>query len=151
MINHVLAVMGIAFATMLGTPAWAAGSGDDDVKPMAAAQLAQYKSERAAAKAQWDAMTPQQRAATVASAKQKRLADLSAIERYGQNDDMLQETAKQSAQLKAQYEANRASYQKLTAQQREALRQAAWKKKRADLSGMELVGQRNDTDPEVIQ
>src|SRR6187401_601868 len=122
MIKQVLAVTGIVFATMLGTPAWAAGSGDDDVKPMTAAQLAQYKSERAAAKAQWDAMTPQQRAATVASAKQKRLADLSAIERYGQNDDMLQETAKQSAKLKAEYDAVRTAYTKLTPAQREALR-----------------------------
>lgn len=117
---------------------------------MTAAQLAQYKTERAAAKAQWDKRTSQEKAATIATAKQKRLADLTAIERYGQNDDMLQESAKQTAQIKAQHDATKAPYAKLTPKEREALRQAAWKKKRADLTAMEMAGQRNDTDPDVI-
>lgn len=150
MSKHVLAMVVFLLTTALSPLTLAAGSGDDDVKPMTAAQLAQYRSERTAAKAQWDKMTPQQRAATIASARQKRLADLSAIERYGQNDDMMQETAKQSATLKAEHDRARAAYAKLNAQQREALRQAAWKKKRADLTGMEMVGQRNDTDPDVL-
>ena len=141
----------LAAATMLATTgALAAGSGDDDVKPMTAAQLAQYRAERDAAKAQWAKMTPQQRAATIQSAKNKRLADLTAIERYGQNDDMMQETAKQTAAIKAQSDAAKAAYAKLTPQQREDLRKAAWKKKRAELTAMEAVGQNNDTDPDVI-
>lgn len=130
--------------------ALAAGSGDDDVKPMTAAQLAQYKSERAAAQAQWAKMTPQQRAATIQAAKTKRLADLTAIERFGQNDDMQQETAKQTAAIKAQADAAKASWSKMTPADREAVRQAAWKKKRAELSAIEMVGQRNDVDPDVI-
>jgi hypothetical protein len=141
----------LAAAVMAAAPgAFAAGSGDDDVKPMTAAQLAQYRAERDAAKAQWAKMTPQQQAATIQSARTKRLADLTAIERYGQNNDMMQETAKQSAAIKAQSDAAKAAYAKLTPQQREALRQAAWKKKRADLTAMEAAGQNNDTDPDVI-
>jgi hypothetical protein len=130
--------------------ALAAGSGDDDVKPMTAAQLAQYKAERAAAQAQWAKMTPQQRAATLQAAKSKRLADLTAIERFGQNDDMQQETAKQTAAIKAQADAAKAKWSAMTPADREAVRQAAWKKKRAELSAIEAVGQRNDVDPDVI-
>ena len=36
-------------------------------------------------------MAPQQRAAVIAAARTKRLADLTALERFGQNDDLLQQ------------------------------------------------------------
>lgn len=136
---------------MLGAGAvHAAGAGDDDVKPMTAAQLAQYRAERDAAKAQWAKMTPQQRTAAIQSAKNKRLADLTAIERFGQNDDMMQETAKQTAAIKAQSDAAKAQWAQMTPAQREAVRKASWKKKRAELTAMERVGQNNDTDPDVV-
>jgi hypothetical protein len=111
---------------------------------MTAAQTAQYRFEYQAAKAKWASMTPTEQAAVVATARQKKIAELSAMERYGQNNDMLRETAAQSAELRAQYEAAKAAWAKLTPGQKKAATQAAWQKKRADLSWMERVGQNDD-------
>jgi hypothetical protein len=117
----------------------------DDVQPMTAAQQAQYKQEYEAAKAKWASMAPQQKQATIAAAKAKKLADLSAIELVGQRDDMRSETAAQSAQLKAEADAAKAKWDKLTPAEKQAVRKSAWQKRRADLDGMEAVGQRDDT------
>jgi protein-disulfide isomerase len=54
---------------------------------MTAAQTAQYRAEYQAAKAKWAAMTPVEEASMVASARQKKIAELTAMERVGQNDD----------------------------------------------------------------
>jgi colicin import membrane protein len=112
---------------------------------MTAAQTTQYRAEYQAAKAKWAAMTPAEQASTVAAARQKKIAELTAMERYGQNDDMLRETEAQSAELKAQHEAAKQAWAKLTPEQKKAATQAAWQKKRADLTAMERVGQRDDT------
>ena len=63
---------------------------------MTAAQQAQYKADYQAAKAQWATMTPQQKSAAIASARDKKLKDLSMIELVGQRDDMTNETAARS-------------------------------------------------------
>jgi hypothetical protein len=118
----------------------------DDMTPMTAAQQAQYKAEYQAAKAKWASLTPQEQAAAIASARQKKIMDLTAIERVGQRNDMLQETAAQSGALKAEADAARASWDKMTPQQKQAVRKASWAKKRAELNGIERVGQRDDTD-----
>ena len=116
----------------------------DDMQPMTAAQQAQYKSEYDAAKAKWAALTPQQKSATVAAARSKKLSELTAMELVGQRDDMQRETAAQSAQLKAEADAARAKWTNLSASEKQAMRKSAWQKKRAELSGMEAVGQRDD-------
>lgn len=113
--------------------------------PMTAAQAAQYRSEYQAAKAKWAAMTSAEQAAVVASARQKKIAELTAMERYGQNNDMLRETAAQSAALQAQYEAAKQAWAKLTPEQKKAATQQAWAKKRAELTDTERVGQNDDT------
>ena len=77
----------------------------DDTQPMTAAQQAQYKSEYQAAKAKWASLTPQEKSAAIAAARNKKLSELSAMELVGQRDDMQRETAAQSAQLKAQADA----------------------------------------------
>jgi len=112
---------------------------------MTAAQAAQYKSEYQAAKTQWAKMTPQEQQATIASARTKKLQDLSAIELVGQRDDMRNETAAQSGALKAESDAAKASWDKMTPAQKEAARKSAWAKKRAELDGIERTGQRDDT------
>lgn len=117
----------------------------DDMQPMTAAQQAQYVDEYRAAQAKWASLTPQQKSATVAAARTKKLSDLSAIELVGQRDDMRQETAAQSAQRKAEADAAKARWDKLTPAEKKALRRSAWDKKRGDLSGMEAVGQRDDS------
>jgi len=117
----------------------------DDTMPMTAAQQAQYKSEYAAAKAKWAAMTPQEKQAAIASARTKKLSDLSYTELVGQRDDMQRETAAQSAQDKAAADAAKAKWNSLTPAEKQAVRKAAWQKKRAELNGIEAVGQRDDT------
>ena len=116
----------------------------DDMQPMTASQQAQYKAEYQAAKAKWASLTPEQKSATVAAARNKKLSDLSYMELVGQRDDMKNETAAQSGQMKAQAEAAKASWAKLTPSEKQAVRKSAWKKKRSELNGIETVGQRDD-------
>jgi len=117
----------------------------DDMAKMTAAQQAQYKSQYDAAKAKWAAMTPQEKSATIASARTKKLSDLSAIELVGQRDDMQRETMAQQGQYKAESDAAKAKWDKLTPAEKKAVRQSAWQKKRAELDATEAVGQRDDS------
>ena len=112
---------------------------------MTDAQAAQYRADYQAAKEKWAKMTPQERKATIASAKEKKLKDLSMIELVGQRDDMTNETANRSAELKAQRATAKAQWDKMTPAQKQATRKSAWEKKRAELSGAERAGQRDDT------
>ena len=68
------------------------------------------------------------------------------MELVGQRDDMQRETAAQSAQDKAQADAAKARWDKLTLAEKRAVRRASWQKKRAELDGIEQVGQRDDSD-----
>ena len=113
---------------------------------MSAAQSAQYRAEYQAAKAKMASLTPQEKAAAIASARQKKIMDLTATERVAQNDDMTVETAAQSAALRAEADAARAAWDKMTPAQKQAVRRAAWTKKRAELTAVERVAQNDDTD-----
>jgi len=117
----------------------------DDMTNMTAAQQAQYKSQYDAAKAKWAAMTPQEKSATIAAARNKKLSDLSALELVGQRDDMQRETAAQQAQYKAEADAAKAKWDKLSPAEKKKVRQAAWQKKRGELDAIEAVGQRDDS------
>ena len=114
--------------------------------PMTAEQAAKYRADYQAAKAQWAKMTPQQQAAAIASARDKKIKDLTMIELVGQRDDMMRETAAQSTALKAEADAAKTSWDKMTPAQKQAAKKSAWEKKRAELTGIERVGQRDDTD-----
>ena len=81
----------------------------------------------------------------LASAREKKLKDLSMIELVGQRDDMKNETAARSDQLKAQRATANAKWDKMTPAQKQATRKSAWEKKRAELDGIERAGQRDDT------
>ena len=117
----------------------------DDMQPMTVAQQTQYKAEYEAAKAKWAALTPQQKQATIAAARTKKLSELSAMELVGQRDDMQRETAAQSAQMRAEAQAAKARWDKLSPSEKQAVRKSAWQKKRAELDATEAVGQRDDT------
>ena len=117
----------------------------DDMQPMTAAQQAEYKTQYDSAKAKWATMTPQEKSATVSAARGKKLSELSAIELVGQRDDMQRETMAQSANLKSEADAAKAKWDKLSASDKQALRKSAWQKKRGELTGMEAVGQRDDS------
>ena len=112
---------------------------------MTAAQTAQYRAEYQAAKAKWASLSPAEQASLVAAARSKKVAELSAMERVGQNNDMQRETQAQSAELKAQHEAARQAWANLTPEQKKAATRAAWQKKRDELSAMERVGHNDDT------
>ena len=88
---------------------------------MTAAQQAQYKAEYDAAKAKWASLTAQQKSATIAAARNKKLSELSAMELVGQRDDMRSETAAQTAQMKAEADAAKAKWDKLTPSEKQAL------------------------------
>ena len=61
---------------------------DDDMQAATKSETAQLKAQREAAKAKWDAMTPEEKNAVRKAAQQKRASELNEIERTGQNDDM---------------------------------------------------------------
>ncbi len=61
---------------------------NDDLTAITKAETAQAKAQHDAAKAKWDAMTPEQKSASRKATQQKRLADMNEIERYGANDDI---------------------------------------------------------------
>ena len=115
-----------------------------NVKPLTAAQSAQLKSERDAAKAQWASMTQAQKDAVIQSARTKKLGDLTALERIGQNDDLTAMTRTETAQLKAEREAAQAKWAAMPPEQKNAVRKAAQQKKLADLNAMERTDQNDD-------
>jgi len=61
---------------------------NDDMTAMTKSETATLKAEREAAKAKYAAMSADEKAALRKSAQQKRLADLNAMERTNQNDDI---------------------------------------------------------------
>ena len=61
---------------------------NDDMTAMTKSETAQLKAEREAAQASYAKMTSEQKAAVRKAAQQKKLADLSMLEKVGQNDDM---------------------------------------------------------------
>jgi hypothetical protein len=86
----IVALCASAFA--LGSVSALAGN---DMKPLSKMDTEQAKAARAAAKAKWDAMTPEQQAAAKKAAQKKRLADANALDMVA-NDNM-QYDAKQGA------------------------------------------------------
>jgi len=117
----------------------------DDMQPMTAAQQAEYKTQYDAAKAKWASMTPEQKKAAVAAARNKKLSELNAMELVGQRDDMKNETAAQAGQMKAEADAAKAKWDKLSPTEKQAVRKSAWSKKRSELNALEAVGQRDDS------
>jgi len=114
------------------------------MKPMTAAETAQLKAERDAAKGKWAAMTPEQRASMKQSMRDKKLADLNLLERLAQDDDMTAMTKTETAQSKGDREAARAKYAQMSAEEKAAVRKSAQQKKLGELNTMERVTQEND-------
>jgi len=115
-----------------------------DMKPLTPAQSAQLRSERDAAKAKWATMTPAEKAAVTQAARSKKAGELTALERIGQNDDMMAATKSETAQLKSEREAAQAKWAAMTPEQKAAVRKAAQQKRAADMNAMERAGQNDD-------
>jgi hypothetical protein len=115
-----------------------------NMKPLTPEQSATLRSERDAAKATWEKMTPEQRQAIKDTAKTKKQSELSAIDRMGQNDDMMAATKSETAQLKSEREAAKAKWDAMTPQEKDAVRKAAQQKRASELSAIEKAGQNDD-------
>ena len=138
------------FACAIGIVATAALADDTNlinemnVKPLTPAQSAQLKAERDAAKAKWATMSQSEKAAVIQSARGKKLGDLTALERIGQNDDLMALTKSETGQAKAAREAAQATYATMTPDQKASVRKSAQQKRMSDLDAMEQAGQRDD-------
>jgi predicted Fe-S protein YdhL (DUF1289 family) len=115
-----------------------------NMKPLTAAQSAQLRAERDTAKAKWAAMSPSEKAAVTQSMKNKRVADMTAIEKFAQNDDMTAMTKSETAQMKAEREAAQAKWAAMTPEEKAAVRKATREKREADLNAMERTSQNDD-------
>jgi hypothetical protein len=75
--------------------ALAQGGADSSLKPLSKMETQDAKAARVAAKAKWDAMTPEQQAAARKAAQQKKLADATAMDMVATEN--MQYDAKQGA------------------------------------------------------
>ena len=137
------AICASAFA-VVASSAFADIYSEMNMQPMTPETTARMKAEVQAAKSQWAAMTPAEKSAVSQSMRSKRLGELTAIERVGQNDDMNAMTQAETAQFKAERDAARGKYATMTAEEKAALRKSAQQKRLAELNMMEQVGQNND-------
>ncbi len=116
----------------------------DDKTPSAPVDQAKLKAERADAKAKFDKMTPEERAATRKSMQSKKVMDLSTLEIIAQEgDNNAAVTASQPGNMKADRDAAKAKWDKMTPEEKAAMRKAAAPKKLSELSMLErmAVGQ----------
>ena len=147
--NKMLA--GIAAASVLlvaAAPLRADVYSEMNMKPMTPETTAKMKAEVQAAKAKWASMTPDQRAEVTKSMRGKKLGDLTAMERVAQNDDMSAMSKTQTAQYKSEWDAAKAKYDKMTPDEKAAVRKATREKRLSDLNMMEQVGQNDDMSRE---
>jgi hypothetical protein len=101
---------------------------------------AKLKAERDAAKAQYDKMTPEQKAATRKTMASKRLSELTAVEKVAQDDyDAFAATPADAAKFKADREAAKAKWDKMTPDEKAATRKAANAKKQADSDALDRM------------
>ena len=115
-----------------------------NVKPLSLEETAKLRAERDAAKANWSKLTPEEKIAVKQTAQQKRVVDLNTIEILGQNDDIMEATNTETAELRAERAAAKVKWDKMTPQEKAAVRQAALQKRASELTMIERVGQEDD-------
>lgn len=121
----IVALCASAFA--FGSASALAGN---DMKPLSKMETQEAKAARAAAKAKWDAMTPEQQAAAKKAARAKKQADLTALDAIA-NDNMQYNTKQGAADAAAS-----------------KAQPAPTKEQRAkDLNTLEKTGQDNSMQP----
>src|SRR5215469_7284044 len=108
-----------------------------DVKVMTPEETAKFRAQRDAAKAKWDAMTPEQKAAITKSARGKKLSDLNQMEVFGADDDLQRMSREETAQMKAEREAAKAKWDKMTPDEKAAAKKAAQQKRLSEMNAAE--------------
>lgn len=112
----------------------------DDRTPSQPVDQAKLKAERAEAKAKYDKMTPEERAATRKAMQSKKVMDLSTLEIIAQEgDNNAAVSAAEQGNMKAEREAAKAKWDKMTPEERAAMRKAAAPKKLSELSALERM------------
>jgi len=146
--NKMLAGLAASVLLIAAAPLHADVYSEMNMKPMTPETTAKMKAEVQAAKAKWASMTPDQRAEVTKSMRGKKLGDLTAMERVAQNDDMSAMSKTQTAQYKSEWDAAKAKYDKMTPDEKAAVRKATRDKRLSDLNMMEQVGQNDDMSRE---
>ncbi|MDQ6924035.1 MAG: hypothetical protein M3Z74_07655 [Pseudomonadota bacterium] len=118
----------------------------DDKTPSAPVDQAKLKAERDAAKAKYSSMTAEEKAATRKSMQAKKVSELTALELMaGQESDfnVAPATPAETAKFKSERDAAKAKFDKMTPEERAAMKKTAQSKKLSDLSMEErmAVGQ----------
>ena len=115
----------------------------DDKTPPIPVDQAKLKAEREAAKAKWAAMTPEQRAATRKTMQAKRVSDLTTLEIVGQENDTSPtaevDASQDQAKFKAERVAAKAQFDKMTPEERAAMKKSAQAKKLSELTLVERM------------
>jgi predicted Fe-S protein YdhL (DUF1289 family) len=142
--NKILACLAASLLLVASAPLRADVYSEMNMKPMTPETTAKMKAEVQAAKAKWATMTPEQRAEVTKSMKGKKLGELTAMERVAQNDDMTAMGKTATAQYKTEWDAAKVKYDKMTPDEKAALRKTTQQKRLADLNMMEKVGQNDD-------
>ena len=132
--NKILACLAASLLLVASAPLRADVYSEMNMKPMTPETTAKMKAEVQTAKAKWATMTPEQRAEVTKSMKGKKLGELTAMERVAQNDDMTAMSKTQTAQYKSEWDAAKAKYDKMTPDEKAALRKATQEKRLADLN-----------------
>ena len=101
---------------------------------------AKSKAERDAAKAKFAAMTPEEKAATKKAAQTKKVSELTALEMVaGEGDASSAATPVDSAKLKSDRDAAKAKFDKMTPEERAAMKKSAQAKKLSELTMVEKM------------
>ena len=111
----------------------------DDKTPSQPVDQAKLKAERDAAKSKFAAMTPEEKAATKKAAQAKKVSDLSAVELLADEGNPGTETAADTAKFKAERDAAKAKFDKMTPEEKAAMKKSAHAKKVSDLTLIEKI------------
>jgi cell division protein FtsL len=111
----------------------------DDKTPSTPVDQAKLKAERDAAKSKWAAMSAEEKAATRKSMQSKKVSELSAVELAGQEADTMTAPAGDAAKFKSEREAAKAKFDKMTPEEKAAMKKSAQAKKLSELSLIEKI------------
>jgi cell division protein FtsL len=105
---------------------------------------AKLKAERDAAKAKWNSMSADQKAATRKAMRDKKVSELTMVEMVAQENDSGSSgvgamPASDAAKYKSDYDAAKSKWAGMTADQKAATRKAARDKKVSELSMLERM------------
>ena len=111
----------------------------DDKTPSAPVDQAKLKAERDAAKSKWAAMSAEEKAATRKAMQSKKVSELSAVELAGQEADTMTAPAGDAAKFKSERDAAKAKFDKMTPEEKAAMKKSAQAKKLSELSVIEKI------------